>query len=372
MATLGNTSFDGKLAATLNMWLSSNFENLFIRNNAFFVKLREKGNMRIGGLKMVEPVMFPAAGGPSAVGLTSGYDSVTQSAMTGFSASDWTPAEYIIPVSVEEYDLDQQTSEETKVDWAQAIVQQGVERMLVKLEADLWADSIAGNAGAGGNARQALGSIKAYINAGTAATATAGVEPAELATQLGNLGVCDAASETLLTTIGDLNRAVTGGGYWCSSILNTSIAVGILAFSKLLSATANGGRRADLIITHNNVFDKLMSLATIQGSNGGQFLQNDRLGALGFDALRFRGADIITDDRCPTISYLNGTTTSYGHNAFAINTDFIKLRSRSMKPSLKPVSDPRPLKVWTGRYLGQMTSSNLGRVHARHVWLDPS
>jgi hypothetical protein len=349
------------------MWLSNNFENLFIRNNALFVKLREKGNLRIGGLKMVEPVRFPNSASPAAVGVTSGYTAVTQSAMGGFTAADYTPAEYIIPVSVEEYDLDQQTTEETKIDWAQAIVEQGVDITLVKLESDLWADSNA--AGSGGNTRNSLGSIKNYYNAGTAATVTAGAQPAELAAQLGNRGVCDAASETLLTVVGDLDRAVTGGGYWCCSLLNTSQVVGILSFSNLLSATASGGRRADLIFTHSDVFDKLMSLSTIAGSNGGQFLTNDRMGALGFDSLRFRGADIITDDRVPTISYLNGTTTSYGYNAFAINTDFIKLRARSMKPGLKPVSDARPLKVWTGRFLGQLTAKNLGRTGARHVFL---
>ena len=192
MAVLGNTSFDGKLAATLNMWLSSNFENLFIRNNALFVKLREKGNMRVGGLKMVEPVMFPATGGPSATGVTSGYDAVTQASMTGFSAADFTPAEYLIPVSVEEYDLDQQTSEESKVDWAQAILEQGVERMLVALETDLWGNS--NGTTSGGNHRYKLGSLKTYINAGTASTATAGAGSSGVAPDPSGAGSSAASS----------------------------------------------------------------------------------------------------------------------------------------------------------------------------------
>jgi hypothetical protein len=365
---LSNTNFDGKLSATINMWLSANYENLFIRNNALFVKLREKGNIKVGGLKMVEPIMFPVNTGPAATGVVSGYNTVSQTAMTGFTGAEFVPAEYIIPISVEEYDLDQQASESQKIDWAQGVVQNGIERMLVKLETDLWAAEE--TSGSNGSARDRVGSIRTYFNGGTAATATQSVEPAELAQQLGNKGVVSVSSAALITSVGGIERAATGGGYWCTSILNTSQAVGVQAFSNLLSLTAAGGKRADLIITHRDIFDKLMNLATIGGSNGGQFMGSSKLGELGFDALRFRSADIITDDRVPTVVYLNGTTTAYGYNAFAINTNYLKLRAKSMKPHLRPVNDPRPLKVWTGRWVGQLTSGHLGRVHARHVNLN--
>jgi hypothetical protein len=367
---LSNTNFDGKLSATINMWLSANYENLFIRNNALFVKLREKGNIKVGGLKMVEPIMFPVSTGPSATGVVSGYNTVNQTAMTGFTGAEFVPAEYIIPISVEEYDLDQQASEAQKVDWAQGVVQNGIERMLVKLEADLWAAEE--TVGSNGSARDRVGSIRTFFNAGTAATGGPTSEPAELAQQLNNKGVVSTASGTVITSVGGIERAVTGGGYWCTPILNTSQAVGVQAFSNLLSLTAAGGKRADLIITHRDVFDKLMNLATFgsPSGNGGQFLGNSKLGELGFDALRFRSADIITDDRVPTVVYLNGTTTAYGYNAFAINTNYLKLRAKSMKPQLRPVNDPRPLKVWTGRWVGQLTSGHLGRVHARHVNLN--
>ena len=367
MATIGNANFDNRLAATANLWLKNEFENLFIRNNALFVRLRQQNNVKIGGIKMVEPIMFPAAGGNTAIGVSSAYTAITQTATAQNTAAEFVPAEYLMPISVEEYDLDMQVAETEKVNWVQGILQINIEKLLVAIEADLWgAEETANN---NGSSRTKLASLRQFLNAGTAGTVTAGVEPAELAEQLGNRGVCSTTSATLITSVGGIDRATTGGGYWCTPILNTSQAMGFLAMQNLLSATRNGARHADLIILHKDMFDKLANLAANQGGNGGQYYQGSKLGDLGFEALRFGGADIITDDRCPTKSYLNGTTTAYGYNAFAINTKYLNLRAKTMKPQIRPVDDARAIKVWTARMVLQMTSGHLGRVHGRHVYL---
>lgn len=365
---LSNSSFDGKLVNTIATWLSSNFSDVFLGNNALFTKLRMMGNVKTGGFgtSMVEPILFPDAsgGGPQVTGVVDPYAELNQSALTGKTAANYIAAEYLIPVSVAQYDLDQQGSDTTKVELVQGEFENAMNRFTSKLNLDLWADPITANSV---GSRSALASLLAYFNAGTAASTGGGV-PDALSEQKGNRGVCNATTETLQTTIGGIQRAAAGAAYWCTPIINASDTLTFQIMSKIYSLGVRNNDHVDLIVLHRDSFDKLMALVTVGGGNGGQFFQSSKLADAGFDAIRFRGADIVMDDSVPTTCYLNGASTQYGYNILAMNTSQMKLRAKSMKPDMQPHDDQRPLKVWTGRWLGQITSKNLGRAGGvRHV-----
>lgn len=366
---LTNSLFtDERATATINLWLSNNYESLFLRDNAFWMKLRQAGRIITQGfgIQMVEPVMSPAPSGasPSVIKVSDPYSSITHTSTTGFTGATYTAAEYLIPVSVPYYDLDQQGSDTRKVNYLQGIIERNLEVMMVTLEADLWANEETTNSA---GARNRLASIRTFLNAGSVTTNGASTEPNPLPEQVGNRAVCGTTSATAVTTVGGINRNATEGAYWCTPIINTSMNLSVQTLSKIRSSTRRGGRAADLIIMHRDSFDRLQGLASLHGSNGGQFFRESRLARLGFEALGFQDADIITDDRVPTTCYLNGSATTYAYNIFAINTRYIKLCVKTLKPQMEMVPDARPIKAWLGRWLGQLTSSHLGNVHCRAV-----
>jgi len=102
------------------------------------------------------------------------------------------------------------------------------------------------------------------------------------------------------------------------------------------------------------------------GSNGGQLQNDSKLADIGFDALRFRGADIITDDYAPTAGFVSATSTARNYRIYAINTDHLELRMREKKPNWRQYPDPRPITRFVGTVMLQFVSDNLGRVHAVH------
>lgn len=365
---LSNASFDGKLINTISAWLSSNFEDVFLGNNAFFTKLRMMGNVKTNGFgtSMVEPIMIPDAtgGGPQAQGVTDPYAALVQSQMTGKTGASYIAAEYLIPVSVAQYDLDAQGSDTTKVELVQGEMENALNRLISKLNIDLWAaPELASSVGS----RASLCSLLQLYNAGTAAS-TGGGTPDALTEQKGNRGVCNATTQVLQTIAGGIQRAAAGAAYWCTPIINSADTLTVQNLSKIYSLGVRNSDHIDLMVMHRDSFDKLMSLFTVGGGNGGQMFQQSKLAEAGFDAIKFRGCDIIMDDYVPTTCFLNGAGTTYGYNILGINTNKMKLRAKSMKPDMIPHDDVRPLKIWTGRWLGQITSKNLGRAGGvRHV-----
>lgn len=364
---LSNTAFDGKLSLTISAWLSSNLEDVLLGNNAFFTKLRQMGKVKTGGfgIQMVEPLMFPDAsgGGPQVNGVTDPYALLTQTAMTGVTSASYTAAEYVIPVSVAQYDMDQQGSDTQKVDLVQSTMENALARFTSKLNADVWAPEE--NVGSAGT-RSQMASIRTFFNAGKGAT-TGGGTPQALPGQVGNQAVASVANVNPVTVVGGIERNATGAAYFCTPLITAADTLTMQVLSKIYSLTVRNSDHADLIIVHRDSMDKIQSLLTVGGGNGGQMFTNSKLADAGFEAVRYRGADIIASDEVPTSCFLNNSATAYGYNIFAINSNYLKLRAKSLKPEMLPHDDQRPIKVWTGRFVGQLTSSHLGRVHARHV-----
>ena len=361
------TPFDSRLVTTINRWVNNNLADMITGNNPLFFRLREQGNIVKGGGHggaFVEPLMTPNTTSPGVIGVSNPYAALTFADITNQGGSSWTVAEKLIPISVQQYEMNAQGSETAKVNLVESVMKIQMAQFNENLAADLFAAEQ--TTGAQGS-RTSLASIRAILNAGTAATTDAGAIPSALTEQLGNRAVSGAASTNPNLTVGGINRAAAGNAYFCTPIINSADTLSIQTLSNVISLATRGADSPDLIVLPRGLYDKLMGLLSVGGGNGGQMFTNSKLADAGFQAIKFRNADVIFDDRCPTVTYLNNSAAAYANSVFALNTNYIKLRAVSMKPEIKEYPDPRPIHIWTGYWNGQITVSNLGRVHARHV-----
>ncbi|HEV2471215.1 MAG TPA: phage major capsid protein, partial [Chthonomonadales bacterium] len=345
-----NTAFTQRLTITINRWLDANLLDLFSSHHPVFYRLRERGNIVAGGLgvNLIEPIFYPSTTGPQVAGVTDSWNPITHSETGNISAAQYTPAEYLLPVSISDYDLDLQGSDTMKVNYAESIMKISVAKFLEKLNSDIWAAE--GVTGSDGSSRTTLGSLRTYFNGGGSSTTSLGT-PAAISEQL-----VAAVGSAPLTSVGGIQRNAANAAYWCTPLINPGSAatISLEIVNNIISAATRNNDVPDLVILPRKRYDTFMSIL-----QGYQRYTESKLADAGFEAMRYRGADIIFDDNVPT--------AAPGYNIFAINTKYLKLRCKTMKPQFVMVTDPqRPIRAWLARWVGQLTSGNLGRVHCRH------
>lgn len=364
MARITNAAADGILSASIPIWIQNNWTSYFLQANPLFAKLKEQGQIKFGATYRI-PIWVPSSAGPQVAGVSDPYAAVTHTAMDGATALDFTASEYLIPISMAEYDLRGNNSLTQKANWAEGVMKTAFEMVWAKLNAHLWSDTYTA---ASIGSRAQIMSILHFMNGGTAATVTAGATPAEHAEQLGARAyvLISNTASTAQTSIGGINRAATAGGYLCPIVRTTSDTFTVQVLSSLRTGASVNGKKPNYCVLPASLYDKLMSLFTVGGTSGGQFNTDSVLGKYGFEALRWGTMDIVPDDLCPTAAYASGTTTAVGNNAFMLNTDFLQLNMDKQQLDVTEVPDLRPIKgwkcVWRGGLIGQP-----GRMHSRHV-----
>lgn len=364
---LSNTNFDGILSALIPAWLSSNYSSLFVHHNPVFMKMLMSGKIQTGGFgtKMVEPVMFPTTTGAQVERVSDPLADVSTNTTLAATAAEWLAAMYRYDWYVAERDLAKFGSNTEKVKWTENHMKAAVEKVMNFLEADMWAAPE--NTSSAGTEQQ-IASLKTLFNAGTTAATDGGALPPALASQ-SIAPLVDTTGSTAVTTVGNIPRAAAGAAYWCTPLLSptSSEALNVQILSKTYSEGVAGQEHPTLIVVHRNLFDVLENLASLGGSNGGQIQRDSALADIGFDALRFRGADIVTDDYAPTAGFVSGTATARNYRIYAMNLNHLELRMREKKPDWRRVDDPRPIKRFVGTIMLGFVSDNLGRAgHAVH------
>jgi len=341
-----NPNWNELATTTLNLWVSRNFANLFTSHKPLWYRLRANQNIVTGGLgvKALEPLMYPTTTGPTLEGVTDPYIEMTPSATTGATNAEYSWCEKRLSVSIEELIMDQQGSDTMKINYLNDFVKNiSMKKFLEGLNADLWAAE--GAAGSDGSSRARLGSIRTYLNRGVGTDG--GAIPPALAEQTGT-----AIGTTPLGSPGNINRATNGNAYWSTPVNSTTVAAGSItqkALNNIISLAVCDPDAPDLLVTTRGNFDEILSIL-----QGYQRFPNSALADAGFDAVRYRSCDLVFDQNCPA------------SNIFCINTKYIKLRCNSMQPVFTEKPDPhRSIFNWNARWVGQITSGNLGRVHSR-------
>ena len=370
---LSNAQFDSRLAVTIPAWVSNNLADLITGNNPLWFRLREKGNVRKGGGhggQFVETLMFPDLTGPQVLSITNAaaaFAALTFADTTNMTGAAYTVAEKLLPIAIQEYDLIAQGSDTEKISLIESVMKMSIAKFNEQLNADIWAAPE--TVGAQGT-RGSLLSLQVLLNGGGALTTDLANPPA-IPGQFGSTAVVSTTGANPNFVVGGINRNAAGAAYWCTPTIIAPQLVSITVLSNMISLASRGSDSPDLMIHHRDQYDKIMGLLVNGGTGGGQIYSQSKLADAGFNAVRFRGCDIVFDDRVPKTGFLNNSATALGYNAFAINTDYLHLRAVSMKPDIKEFPDPRALRIWSGYWSGQLTSGNAGRVHCRHANILP-
>lgn len=348
-----NPNFNELATTTLNRWMATNFADAFTGNNPVWFKLRAQGNVVTGGLgiKALEPTMYASPNGPQIEGVTDPYAEMTPSETEGWANAEYAWCEKRLSVSIPELVMDQQGSETQKINYLSTIKDISVDKFMEGLNLDIWAAE--GAVGSAGNTRQKLGSLRTYFNRGGTST-TNQMTTYILTEQVYNAGTQPggiAVGTTPITNVGNIERNQANGGWWCTPVQNptSNVTMSLAAMNSAYNKTVVGSRHCDLIIMNSTGYGDFMSIL-----QGFQRFTSGGLADAGFDSFNFRGADVIFDDHCPA------------NTVFFLNTKYLKLRCLSMAPKFELKPDPnRTITNWNARWVGQITSGHLGRVHCR-------
>jgi hypothetical protein len=340
-----NANWNELATTTLNLWASKNFANLFTSQKPLWYKLRKKQNIITGGLgiKILEPFLYPTTAGPQLEGVADPYTEMVPSKTVGWTNAEYAWCEKRLSVSEEELVLDQQGSDTAKMNHLQAVKDISMKKFFEGLNADMWRAESA--VGSNGSSRQYLGSVRTYFNRGGSNTTDGGAIPPGLTEQTGT-----ATGTTPLTLVGNVERNAVGAAYWCTPLFTTTVTTITLGkMNNVISLAVCDPDSPDLFVTTRANFDSIMEIL-----QGYQRYSDSALADAGFEAVRYRGCDVVFDQNCPATT------------AFALNTDYIKLRAASMAPGFVEKPDPnRTIVNWNARWVGQITSGNLGRFHSR-------
>lgn len=361
-------TYDGRLTFAINLWLKTVMNDVFLGHNPFFAKMKEKGNIKTGGLaeQLLQPIMIPQAGGPVVRGITDAYgEPVEYVPMQGMTSAYYTPAEYIAPLSVKKREMKLLTGAAVKkVDYVQNCTKKMLKQFFSQLNADFWA--LEGATGAAGDASH-LASIRCFLNRGGTST-TATVAPLPLTEQLYNSGTApggSAVGTTPVTLVGGIQRNAAENGYWCTPVVTgaTDTPITLLLLNNLISLATRNEDTPDFGVMFRQGFDKIVTQLMGAGFTN-LWETSDTMKK--FSGFKYRGVDWVFDDQVPLS--VNGAAGS--GQAFILNSEYTYLECDTLEPEVERKQDPtRALLLWMLTWYGQLTSGHLGRVNVRHAAL---
>ena len=268
-------------------------------------KLYEKKKDYDGGHEITEPIMYDRGQGQS----YSGFDVFTPSDKEIVTTSLYTPAHYVVDISVAYTDDLANRGKSAIFDLIEAKYTNAKMTMEYLLTVDLYRDGTTGTAPIVG------------LDAAIAEDPTTG-------------------------TYGNINRATNS--YWRNQLndQSTSGLAGLTMYKlqTLWGACSDGTIHPDMIITTQAIYDKVWSIADAR-----QRLGNEEAAKLGYTSIDFNGVPLVVDKHCTAGSL------------FMINTDFLHLKVHKdddMQPTPFLQGTTQLVKVKYITWTGQLVSSN--------------
>lgn len=283
---MANSEYDDIFTTTLKN-RSGQLADAVSNNNALLKRLQEKGHNRAlsGGSKIVEELEY----GQGDMSWYSGYDTIEYTPKQLFSAAEYSLKLCAVPVAVSGEDMLKNSSKFQMMDLFEKRIENAVKTMSNKMAEAVYGDGTAANG-------KAIGGLK--------------------------LLVADAPSTG---TVGGINRATAGNEFWRNKSTTASEALTIEtirpAMDKMYMSLNRGTDKPDMIITGNDLYSLFEQSLTAQ-----QRFTDSKLAESGFEALRFKGADVVCDGGqggcCPE------------DRMYFLNSNYLYLRShqdRNMK-----------------------------------------
>lgn len=283
---MANSEYDDIFTTTLKN-RSGQLADAVSNNNALLKRLQEKGHNRAlsGGSKIVEELEY----GQGDMSWYSGYDTIEYTPKQLFSAAEYSLKLCAVPVAVSGEDMLKNSSKFQMMDLFEKRIENAVKTMSNKMAEAVYGDGTAANG-------KAIGGLK--------------------------LLVADAPSTG---TVGGINRATAGNEFWRNKSTTASEALTVdtirPAMDKMYMSLNRGTDKPDMIITGNDLYSLFEQSLTAQ-----QRFTDSKLAESGFEALRFKGADMVCDGGqggcCPE------------DRMYFLNSNYLYLRShqdRNMK-----------------------------------------
>ncbi len=283
---MANSEYDDIFTTTLKN-RSGQLADAVSNNNALLKRLQEKGHNRAlsGGSKIVEELEY----GQGDMSWYSGYDTIEYTPKQLFSAAEYSLKLCAVPVAVSGEDMLKNSSKFQMMDLFEKRIENAVKTMSNKMAEAVYGDGTAANG-------KAIGGLK--------------------------LLVADAPSTG---TVGGINRATAGNEFWRNKSTTASEALTVEtirpAMDKMYMSLNRGTDKPDMIITGNDLYSLFEQSLTAQ-----QRFTDSKLAESGFEALRFKGADVVCDGGqggcCPE------------DRMYFLNSNYLYLRShqdRNMK-----------------------------------------
>lgn len=342
-----NTNFDNINSATISAYMAKRYQNHVPSHHPVLYKIFARGQAKKGhGYKYVFQFRHPSPIGNVPVGVTDGFANIADPVERGgFTAYEWTPAMFAMNMGIEIYDIEAQDSETTLIDLYESRAEASFDTWDEFYQASIWA--LEATAGSGGASRTALCSIRTLFNGGGTSSTAGGVPDAKATQKVAAVGT------TPLTLVGNVERNGIGGYYECVNLITAATNPSVTFLSRLYNMCVRNGEAPDLIILPEilySYFDAQLAANQRYGES--------ELAKIGFEAFRFKKAEVVMDDGCPQSANAN--------QIFVINTKYLHLRYNTMKPKFVRKDFPnKTLQNWQGTHILQLCSDYLGRTHAR-------
>lgn len=248
----GNSNFDEILSTTLNNYVPKLVDNVFTARPLFYALTNGQTIRRVsGGAKIVTPIIY---GTNSTAASYSGTDTISTTAQTGISAAEYDWKQYASTVTISGIEEAKNNGEAQIIDLLEGKIFQTQETIIENLNTMFYGDGT-GNSGKDWN---------------------------------GLANIVDATG-----TVGGINQAGSGNGFWASTETAQGGAITIAAMAKLYNDVSVGNDQPSIIITTQDVYQDYEALLTDQI----RYTDTDVADA-GFQNLLFKGAPVTFDGSC--------------------------------------------------------------------------
>ncbi len=352
-----NANFDNISSATISRYIGRKYTNHVPSHHPFLFKIFARGNAVEGhGYQYVEQVRYPSPVGPKPIGVADGYTPIPPPVEPGgFSALTYIPAFFAMNIAIDKYDEAAQGPGTTIVKYLETKMAYAMDTFMEFYQQSLWATPA--TVGATGNSKLAMCSIRALVNGGGTST-TGGANPAPKPAQL--IAAVEANAPTLVAGI---ERNQAGAAYECSNIFNPTnpATPSVQLLATLYNACVLNSLAPDLCIMPEALYGYYDAVVAAQQRYTGA----SELAKVGFESFKFKQADVVFDDNCPSDAN-QGTTNQ--NQMFMLSTEHFYFRYDTLKPKFERADYPGlTLKNYMGTHMVQITSDHLGRRQARHA-----
>ncbi len=286
-------------------------------NNALLMTLREKGNTKPfrGGRSIVQELEYAEN---STYKRYSGYEVLDISPSDVMTAAEYDIKQVAVAVTISGLEQLQNSGKEQMIDLLESRIKNAERTMYNNMSTDVYSDGTA-------DSGKQIGGLQSIVSGAPTSGTVGGIDRASYAfwqNQLYDFSV----------------EGVTPSATTIQAAMNS-----------MYLSCARGADRTDLIVADNTYFNYYWTSLQAQ-----QRFTNEKLGAAGFDNLRFMGADVVFDG--------GQGGDAPGDTMYFLNTDYIFLRSHTDR-NMTPIGDDRfstnqdAMVKLTG-WAGNLTSSN--------------